>query len=208
MKITKRKKLKTKQGQRGRGYGTLMANRLVVLTFVFCYLTSLKARAVHYMMPVDSHAFVTEWKGKHIDGKSTTLLLELLKLYFGFAAIVEQVREGTTLRVRLLMPDGEHQMVNIALAGVKSARASSKQGESSEPYGEEVSSRSLLISPYKFLFLRKAKYYTESRLLQRPVRVQILSLPNSAAIPFQNAANAAAPPPASIFIGTGKAVSI
>ena len=90
-------------------------------------------------MPVDSHAFVTEWKGKPIDGKST-LLLDLLKLYFGFAAIVEQVRDGTTLRVRLLMPDGEHQMVNIALAGVRSARASSKQGESSEPYGEEVSS--------------------------------------------------------------------
>ena len=92
------------------------------------------------MMPVDSHAFVTEWKGKPIDGKSTTLSIELLKLYFGFAAIVEQVREGTTLRVRLLMPDGEHQMVNIALAGVRSARVSSKPGESSEPYGEEVSS--------------------------------------------------------------------
>lgn len=93
------------------------------------------------MMPVDSHAFVSEWKGKPIDGKSTTHLLELLKkLYSGFAAIVEQVREGTTLRVRLLMPDGEHQMVNIALAGVRSARASSKQGEPSEPYGEEVGS--------------------------------------------------------------------
>ncbi|KAF8806427.1 transcription factor [Phlegmacium glaucopus] len=125
-----------------------------------------QARAVHYMMPVDSHAFVTEWKGKSID------------------AIVEQVRDGTTLRVRLLMPDGEHQMVNIALAGVRSARASTKQGELSEPWGEE------------------AKFFTESRLLQRPVRVQILSLPNSTAIPFQNVANAAAPPPASIFIGT------
>jgi staphylococcal nuclease domain-containing protein 1 len=53
-------------------------------------------------------------------------------------AIVEQVRDGTTLRVRLLMPDGEHQVVNIALAGVRSARASSKQGEPSEPWGEEV----------------------------------------------------------------------
>lgn len=160
------------------------------------------------MMPFDSHAFVTEWKGKPIDGKSTTLLLESLKLYFEFAAIVEQVRDGTTLRVRLLMPDGEHQMVNIALAGVRSARASTKQGESSEPYGEEVSSCSFLMSSYQFLFLLKAKYYTESRLLQRPVRVQILSLPNSAPIPFQNTVNAAAPPPASIFIGTGKAISI
>ena len=64
------------------------------------------------------------------------------------------------------------------------------------------------MSSYQFLFLRQAKYFTESRLLQRPVRVQILSLPNAAAIPFQNTANAAAPPSASIFIGTGKAVSI
>jgi len=54
-------------------------------------------------------------------------------------ALVEQVRDGTTLRVRLLMPDGEHQMINIALAGVRSARASTK-GEPSEPWGEEVSS--------------------------------------------------------------------
>lgn len=37
------------------------------------------------------------------------------------------------------MPEGEHQFVNIALAGVKSARAASKQGEPSEPWGEEVS---------------------------------------------------------------------
>lgn len=36
------------------------------------------------------------------------------------------------------MPDGEHQVVNIALAGVRCARASSKQGEPSEPWGEEV----------------------------------------------------------------------
>ncbi|TFK44793.1 hypothetical protein BDQ12DRAFT_702162 [Crucibulum laeve] len=125
-----------------------------------------QARAVHHTMPADSQAFVTEWKGKSID------------------AIVEQVRDGTTLRVRLLMPDGEHQMVNIALAGVRSARASSKQGEPSEPWGEE------------------AKFFTESRLLQRPVRVQILSLPTSTATPFQTGANTAPPPPASIFIGT------
>ncbi|KAF9481526.1 hypothetical protein BDN70DRAFT_830817 [Pholiota conissans] len=125
-----------------------------------------KAYTINYTMPVDSQAFVAEWKGKPID------------------ALVEQVRDGTTLRVRLLMPDGEHQMVNIALAGVRSARASSKQGETSEPWSEE------------------AKFFTESRLLQRPVKVQILSLPSSTATPFQTSANAAAPPPASIFIGT------
>ncbi|KAJ6625540.1 hypothetical protein B0H10DRAFT_2312806 [Mycena sp. CBHHK59/15] len=125
-----------------------------------------QARAVHHTMPTESQAFVSEWKGKSLD------------------AIVEQVRDGTTLRVRLLMPDGEHQIVNIALAGVRSARVSSKQGEPSEPWGEE------------------AKFFTESRLLQRPVRVQILSLPTSSATPFQSGANGNAAPPASIFIGT------
>ncbi|KAG6842174.1 hypothetical protein C0991_001667 [Blastosporella zonata] len=125
-----------------------------------------QARAVHHTMPEDSQTFVAEWKGKPLD------------------AIVEHVRDGTTLRVRLLMPDGEHQIVNIALAGVRSPRASTKQGEPSEPWGEE------------------AKFFTESRLLQRPVRVVILSLPTSTATPFQTGPNAAAPPPASIFIGS------
>lgn len=125
-----------------------------------------QARAVHQTMPTDSQAFVSEWKGKSID------------------ALVEQVRDGSTLRVRLFMPDGEHQMVNIALAGVRCARASPKQGEPSEPWAEE------------------AKFFTESRLLQRPVRVIILSLPTATATPFQAGANSAPPPPASIFIGT------
>lgn len=55
-----------------------------------------------------------------------------------FIALVEQVRDGSTLRVRLYMPDSEHQVVNIALAGVRSARAATKAGEPSEPWGEEV----------------------------------------------------------------------
>jgi staphylococcal nuclease domain-containing protein 1 len=36
------------------------------------------------------------------------------------------------------MPDGDHQIINIALAGVRCPRASAKQGESSEQWGEEV----------------------------------------------------------------------
>jgi hypothetical protein len=63
-------------------------------------------------------------------------------------AIVEQVKDGTTLRVRLLLSDGEHQIVNIALSGVRSARASSKQGEPSEPWGEEVGPLSPHLSVY------------------------------------------------------------
>ena len=54
----------------------------------------------------------------------------------------------------------------------------------------------------------KAKYFTESRLLQRSVRVVILSLPAPTATPFQQTANGSATPaPASLFIGNGKYLS-
>ncbi|KAI0356228.1 transcription factor [Trametes cingulata] len=125
-----------------------------------------KARTTNYMMPTDSQGFITEWKGRPIDG------------------LVEQVKDGSTLRIRLLLPDGDHQFVNIALAGVRCPRVASKPGETSEQWGEE------------------AKFFTESRLLQRYVKVNLLSLPNAAPTPFQSGANATAPPPASIFIGT------
>ncbi|KAN0109313.1 hypothetical protein V8E52_009497 [Russula decolorans] len=123
-----------------------------------------KARQVIHNMPLDSQGFINEWKGKQLD------------------ALVESVRDGTTLRVRLFMPDGEHQFVNITLAGARSPRVASKQGETSEPSGDE------------------AKYFTESRLLQRTVKVQLLSLPTVTATPFQTNGNST-PPPASIFIG-------
>src|SRR6266545_2299123 len=91
-------------------------------------------------MPADSQAFVSEWKGKSLDGTRLVVFLGLYFKAFRGSGLVEQVRDGTTLRVRLFMPDGAHQMVNITLAGVKSPRVASKQGESSEPWGEEVSS--------------------------------------------------------------------
>ncbi|KAI0645442.1 transcription factor [Trametes meyenii] len=125
-----------------------------------------KARITNYLMPTDSQGFITEWKGRPIDG------------------LVEQVKDGSTLRIRLVMPDGDHQFVNIALAGVRCSRVASKPGETSEQWGEE------------------AKFFTESRLLQRYVKVHLLSLPNAAPTPFQAGANSSAPPPASIFIGT------
>lgn len=110
------------------------------------------------------------------------------KLTHWLAAIVEQVRDGSTVRVRMLMPDGDHQYANIALAGVRCPRLSSKPEETSEAFAEE------------------AKFFTESRLLQRAVRVQLLSLPAPAATPFQNTQNGSAPAPASIFIGNGAAL--
>lgn len=74
-------------------------------------------------MPTDSHAFMGEWRGKELD------------------ALVEQVKDGSTLRARLLLPDGDHNVVNLALAGVRASRASTKPGETAEPYGEEVRPR-------------------------------------------------------------------
>lgn len=62
-------------------------------------------------------------------------------------ALVEQVRDGATLRVRLFMPDGGHQMINIALAGVRCARISSKPDEVSEQWAEEVDFPLYMLSP-------------------------------------------------------------
>ncbi|KDQ21744.1 hypothetical protein BOTBODRAFT_26171 [Botryobasidium botryosum FD-172 SS1] len=120
---------------------------------------------VHYVMPADSHAFLTEWKGKWIDG------------------IVEQVRDGSTLRVRLLLPDNVHQLVNVQLAGIRSPRAGGREGEAAEEFGEE------------------AKFFTESRLLQRSIRVQPLSLPAPSATPFASSSSPLPPAPASVIIG-------
>lgn len=94
--------------------------------------------------------------------------------------IVEQVRDGSTLRIRLLLPDDVHQLVNVSLAGVRCAKAGGKDGEPAEPWGEE------------------AKFFTESRLLQRQVRVKLLSLPSPTALPLTSTGP---PPPASMFIG-------
>ena len=43
------------------------------------------------------------------------------------------------------MPEGEHQFVNVTLAGARSPRAASKPGETSEPWADEVSHIRLLM---------------------------------------------------------------
>lgn len=119
-------------------------------------------------MPADAHAFINEHKGKDI------------------SAIVEQVRDGTQLRVRLLLDDTHHQFVNLVVAGAKSPRAAGRDGDSAEPWGEE------------------AKFFTEVRLLQRPVKVRLLSAPASGPAPFPAATEGGLPAPsqgASFFIG-------
>ena len=60
--------------------------------------------------------------------------------------------------IRLFMPEGEHQFVNITLAGAHSPRVASKQGEMSEPYGDEV-------SRYGFLTITPGVLILSSKLI-------------------------------------------
>lgn len=79
-------------------------------------------------------------------------------------AIIEQVKDGSTFRVRLLMPEGEHQWINLALAGVRAPRAAVKAGDSSEPYGDEVSFYPIFL-PLQGSFLRAIPLFTLKQTL-------------------------------------------
>lgn len=134
--------------------------------------------SVSYNMPENSHGFLTEWKGKPID------------------SIVEQVRDGSLLRVRLLLSSNRHQLINLHLAGIKTPRVSGGGGPNSvdtggEPFGEE------------------SKFFVETRLLNRDIKVTLLAVPQPLATPtpFSATASAApaatsAPTTASVLIGT------
>ncbi|KAG2072118.1 staphylococcal nuclease [Suillus decipiens] len=104
-----------------------------------------QARVVHRTMPSDEQVFISEWRGKSID------------------ALVEQVWDGSTLRVRLFMPDGDHQMANIALAGVRCAGISSKQGEPSEPWAEEVLKPDIVCGAQQLKLERPVYYIVQGR---------------------------------------------
>jgi staphylococcal nuclease domain-containing protein 1 len=90
------------------------------------------------MMPTDSQSFISEWKGKPIDGNHFRSIRICHSHWSFIKALVEQVKDGSTLRVRLLLPDGDHQFVNITLAGVRCPRFANRPEETTEPYGEEV----------------------------------------------------------------------
>lgn len=52
------------------------------------------------------------------------------------------------------MPDGEHQFINIALAGVRAPRVSTKPGEVAEPFAEDVCGTTLFYMNMQFLFMQ------------------------------------------------------
>jgi staphylococcal nuclease domain-containing protein 1 len=117
-------------------------------------------------------------------------------------ALVEQVRDGTTVRARLLLSDPQrHQLVNVSMTAVRSPRPVSRQGEAAEPWGDEVWHDVFpILSRLKIQF--QAKYFTETRLLQRNVKIELISIPTPGPAPFQQ--NGAAPSySASVFIGNG-----
>lgn len=91
----------------------------------------------------DPQQLLQDWKGKDIP------------------AIVESVRDGSTLRVRLLISASEHKIVNLAIGGIKAPRMGGGGEIGGEPWAEE------------------SKYFVESRLLGRQVRVILLSSPAS-----------------------------
>ncbi|KAJ1921848.1 hypothetical protein IWQ60_006657 [Tieghemiomyces parasiticus] len=95
----------------------------------------------------DPHAFLSKYKGRPLD------------------AIVEQVREGSTLRVLVYLPTKEHpkayQSLVLFLSGIKSPivrKGIPGMDDLVEPHGEE------------------AKYFVESRLLQRDVQIIVEGL--------------------------------
>ncbi|CAO1620054.1 unnamed protein product [Sympodiomycopsis kandeliae] len=136
--------------------------------------------AVSYNMPENSHAFLAERKGQPIE------------------AIVEQVRDGSLLRVRLLLSPKRHQLINLHLAGIKTPRVFGGGGPNSvdtggEPFGEE------------------SKFFVETRLLNRNLKVTLLAVPQPLAAPTPFSSTASTPSPssnsqppqtASVLIGT------
>ncbi|KAK9894247.1 hypothetical protein P389DRAFT_174287 [Cystobasidium minutum MCA 4210] len=125
---------------------------------------------VKYSMPEDADSFMDQFgKGKKVD------------------ACIEGVNNGTTVRARIQVAPDTYQVVTIAMAGCRAPRATfvnnsaTSEGstpssqDSGEPFGDE------------------ARLFTETRLLQRNVQVQLIALP-----PTPISSTASAP---SFFIG-------
>ncbi|KAJ3128032.1 hypothetical protein HK100_009408 [Physocladia obscura] len=105
--------------------------------------SKLSSRSVSFSL-LDARSFLNLYKGKPVP------------------ALVEQVRDANTIRIAVIVPDSEdssktiHQYLNISLTGIKAP-----------VYRANVPNVEDLIEP----FSQEAKYFVESRLLQRDVNV-------------------------------------
>lgn len=97
-------------------------------------------------------------KGKDVDGilKWKSRLIE---------AIIEATPAADRLRARLFLPNAPQQIIPIVLAGVRSPSASKKAGA-----GDEVPEPTSQTEE----FGDEARWFVESKLLQRNVKVEIM----------------------------------
>ncbi|KAL8292267.1 hypothetical protein RQP46_001733 [Phenoliferia psychrophenolica] len=104
-------------------------------------------------------------------------------------AVIEATPNGSTVRARLLLSPTEHQIVSIGIAGVRAPRSGNTSAEGAST-GEE--------------FGDDARYFVESRLLQRQIKVTLLSLPTPTVAPSAFGSTASTTPASSptMFLGT------
>jgi len=81
-------------------------------------------------------------------------------------AIIEATPAADRLRARLLLPDGTHQMIPIVLAGVRSPSPAKKGGAEEIPDSTGQAEE----------FGDEARWFVESKLLQRQVKVELMYL--------------------------------
>lgn len=101
------------------------------------------------------------------------------------SAIVEGVTNGSQIRARLLISPEHHQFVNLGLAGIRAPRSGNLSGRE-DIQGDE--------------FGDEARFFVESRLLQRLIHVTLLSLPTPT--PAPGSAQNGHAPQVSLFLGT------
>ncbi|TPX59628.1 hypothetical protein PhCBS80983_g02339 [Powellomyces hirtus] len=95
-------------------------------------------KTVRYDVKDDARAFLEKYKGQAIP------------------AVMEQVRDGSTFRVALALPDGIRQYITLMLSGLKAPT-----------YRKGVPNVEDLVEEYS----EESKYFVESRLLQRDIKV-------------------------------------
>ncbi|KAF9425874.1 hypothetical protein BGZ76_003048 [Entomortierella beljakovae] len=94
-------------------------------------------RKAHYNLD-DAEGFLEKYKGKPLP------------------AIIETIRDGSTVRACLTLPNGEYQYITLMISGIRAPII--RQG---------IANTDDLVEP----FAEEAKFFVETRLLQREVRV-------------------------------------